>query len=219
MPFTEGWTECLDLSQSVGTKSQLRYSVMNSFIANLIRLVLVAILLTTGFVASANAATFGCEVGYELNPATNTCEPFWLDFSGNDGFTRTVQVAILSSNNSYSSGFKTTYYLEVICQARKLSVIFYSGPIGLYADANLYGNGTGQVKFDNARPLKLRYQRSSDLEGVYFTDAKNFVKRLAKARSNVSVKVFGIDGPAIGTFPKANFSSYVNKIRSGGCRF
>ncbi len=164
----------------------------------------------------ANALT--CELGYGLNPATGTCSPVWLDWSSNDGFTKYAQLGVISSNSDYRSGIRVNYYLDIICIAKRLSVHIYSGPLGIYADANIYGNGSGQVKFDNRKPSSFKYERDKDMDGVWVSDASAFMKKFMTAKSTVSFKILGIDGPAIATFPKTDFNYGISSLRENGCK-
>lgn len=184
------------------------------------KLLSVSVISLVAFISFASSANANyCDIGYSYNASTNSCDPYWMDFSENDGFTSYVQLAVQSSNKGFDSGFAITYWLELICEKRKLSVRVTGDPLGLYADTNLYGNGSGQVKFDNGKVLSIKYQRSSDLESIWLTDAKGFVKNLMKARNSVSFKISGINGPHIATFPKGDVGSYAKLLRNRGCSF
>ena len=178
---------------------------------------IVSLVAFISFASSANANY--CDIGYDYNASTNSCDPYWMDFSENDGFTSYIQLGVQSSNKGFDSGFAITYWLELICEKRKLSVRVYGDPLGLYADTNLYGNGSGQVKFDNGQPKTIKYKRTSDLEGIWLSDARGFVRGLMKSGSSVSFKIFGINGPHIATFPKGDVGSYAKLLRNKGCSF
>lgn len=178
---------------------------------------IVSLVAFISFTASANASY--CDIGYSYNASTNSCDPYWMDFSSNDGFTSYVQLAVQSSNKGFDSGFAITYWLELICEKKKLYVHVYGDPLGLYADTNLYGNGSGQVKFDNGKVRTARYERSDNFEGIWLSDARGFVKNLMKAKNSVSLKISGINGPHIATFPKGDVASYAKLLRNRGCNF
>lgn len=156
-------------------------------------------------------------LGYTYDPQTRVCTPYWMDFSDDDGFDSIVQLGVQSVEMRYISGIDVVYWLEVLCVNKKFSVLYYSAPIGMYPDTNLYGNGTGQVKFDNGKPRNIKYARTKSFDGISITDGKAFVRSLMNARNSVSIKVYGIDGPAVATFPKGDFASYLYLFRSAGC--
>jgi hypothetical protein len=176
--------------------------------------VITVIIPTTQSVSNA----YSCDLGYSYNSATNTCDPYWMDFSGNDGFTKYAQLGIQSSNTGYENGISIKYWLEVLCIKKQLLVHVYSDPIGMYANTNIYGYGAGQIRFDNQKPTVFKYERDDNFEGVYATDARSFVTKLIKAKSSVSFKILGINGPSIATFPKSDFAVYVQSLRSMGCK-
>ena len=178
---------------------------------------LLAIIMSVSL-AQAKVSAYSCDYGYEYNSATNSCDPYWMDFSNDDGFTKYSQLAIQSSNSGYQNGISIKYWLEVICERKQLSVHLYGDPLGIYANTNLYGYGSGQVKFDGQKPTTLKYQRDDNFDGVWLSDANGFVKKLVKAKSLVSFKILGINGPSIATFPKSNFGVYLQSLRSMGCK-
>jgi hypothetical protein len=182
---------------------------------------IISLIVFIAFSVSANARMHSsyCDIGYSYNVATNTCEPYWLDFSEDDGRNSYVQLGVQSSNKGYENGFMLTYWLEVICVKQNLLVRVYNYPFGLYANASLYGAGSGQVKFDNTQPKTVKYQRTYDDAGVWLSDARGFVRGLMKSNSSVSFKIFGTNGPHIATFPKGNVGSYEQLLRKKGCNF
>lgn len=128
---------------------------------------LVAIIMSVPL-AQVKASAYSCDYGYEFNSTTNSCDPYWMDFSGNDGFTKYTQLGIQSSNSGYDSGISIKYWLEVICQHKQLLVHLYGDPLGIYANTNLYGYGSGQVKFDNQKTY-----------GVEISKRRQFRRRVA----------------------------------------
>lgn len=164
------------------------------------------------------ASALTCELGYGPNLATGTCSPVWLDWSSNDGFTKYAQLGVVSSNSDYRSGIPVKYYLDIICSSKRLHVHVYSDPLGIYADSNMYGNGSGQVKFDNQKPSSFKYERDDNMDGVWVSNVDAFIKKFMKAKSTVSFKISGIDGPAIATFPKTDFIYGVSSLRERGCK-
>lgn len=181
-------------------------------------IVVLSAMIATVLPAALPASAFTCELGYGPNLATGTCSPVWLDWSSDDGFTKYAQLGVISSNSDYRSGIRVKYYLDIICSSKRLSVHVYSGPLGIYADSNIYGNGSGQVKFDNRKPSSFKYERDDNMDGVWVSDASAFMKKFMKAKSTVSFKISGIDGPAIATFPKTDFIYGVSSLRERGCK-
>ena len=159
-----------------------------------------------------------CGIGANRN-ASYGCDPFWMDWSTNDGFNKSTTFIVQTADADYISGFRVHYYLELSCIKRQLSVAVYSLDFGMYPDANLYSNGSGQVKFDNSKPRNFNYKRTRDLESLVLSDPKSFIRSFIKSNSSVSFKIPTLDGYSIPTFLKLDFNQYAKQLKRAGCNF
>jgi hypothetical protein len=159
-----------------------------------------------------------CGIGAETN-SDGTCSPFWADWSSNDGFVKETQFIIQTADKEYFSGYSSHLYLALTCAKKKLSVEVFALDFPIFPDANLYGNGIAQVKFDVGKPRNIKYKRTSDLESLVLSDAKGFLKSFAKARTSVTFKIGNSDGYVIPTFLKLNFPVVAKQIKKAGCTF
>lgn len=168
---------------------------------------------------SANAAfDDNCGIGAVKN-ADSSCSPFWMDWSSNDGFVKETQFIIQTAATEYLSGYSSHLYLSFTCSKKKLSVEVFATEFPIFPDANLYGNGTAQVKFDGGKPRNVKYKRSSNLESLFISDAKSFASSFAKSKSVVAFKIGNSDGYVLPTFMKLNFVGYADKLKRAGCTF
>jgi len=170
-------------------------------------------------VQSGNAnASFDdyCGIGAETN-SDGSCSPYWMDWSSNDGFAKETQFIIQTAEKEYFSGYSSHLFLALTCSKRKLSVEVLALDFPIFPDANLYGNGTALVKFDGGKPLNIKYKRSSNLESLFLSDAKSFVKSFAKAGSSVSFKIGNSDGYVLPVFMKLDLPVVVKQLKKAGC--
>jgi hypothetical protein len=167
----------------------------------------------------ANAAfNDNCGIGAVKN-ADSSCSPFWMDWSSNDGFVKETQFIIQTADTEYLSGYSSHLYLAFTCSKKKLSVEVFATEFPIFPDANLYGNGTAQVKFDGGKPRNVKYIRSSNLESLFISDAKSFTSSFAKSKSSVAFKIGNSDGYVLPTFMKLDFPVYAKQLKKAGCAF
>lgn len=167
----------------------------------------------------ANAAfDDNCGIG-ALKNADSSCSPFWMDWSSNDGFVKETQFIIQTAATEYLSGYSSHLYLSFTCSKKKLSVEVFATEFPIFPDANLYGNGTAQVKFDGGKPRNVKYKRSSNLESLFISDAKSFASSFAKSKSVVAFKIGNSDGYVLPTFMKLDFPVYAKQLKNAGCSF
>ena len=159
-----------------------------------------------------------CGLGAVKN-SDGSCTPFWMDWSSNDGFAKETQFIIQTADTEYLSGYSSHLYLAFTCIKRKLSVEVFATEFPIFPDANLYGNGVAQVKFDNGKPRNIGYRRTSNLESLFLRDAKTFTKSFSKAKSAVTFKIGNSDGYVLPTFQKLDFSTVAKNLKRAGCSF
>ena len=159
-----------------------------------------------------------CGLGAVKN-SDGSCTPFWMDWSSDDGFVKEAQFIIQTADTEDLSGYSSHLYLAFTCTKRKLSVEVFATEFPIFPDANLYGNGVAQVKFDNGKPRNVGYRRTSNLESLFLRDAKTFAKSFSKAKSAVTFKIGNSDGYVLPTFQKLDFSMVAKNLKSAGCSF
>ena len=145
-----------------------------------------------------------CGLGAVKN-ADGSCSPFWMDWSSNDGFVKETQFIIQTADTEYLSGYSSHLFLSLTCSKKKLSVEVFSTEFPIFPDANLYGSGIAQVKFDGGKPRSVKYRRSSNLESLFLSDPKSFVSSFAKAKSVVAFKIGNSDGYVLPIFMRLDF--------------
>lgn len=176
-------------------------------------------LMTSIRIGSVNAEFDNyCGIGAVKN-SDASCSPFWMDWSSDDGFVKETQFIIQTADTEYLSGYSSHLYLAFTCTKRKLSVEVFATEFPIFPDANLYGNGVAQVKFDNGKPRSVGYRRTSDLESLVLRDARTFAKSFSKAKSAVTFKIGNSDGYVLPTFQKLDFSIVAKSLKSAGCSF
>jgi len=127
----------------------------------------------------------------------------WFEDIENDGFTSYFQISKGISNDT----------VRVSCEKRKLSVVVMTP----YASS--FGwKGSGQYKFDNKKPVKFTYTVSRNFRGVFLNNPKNFTSGLLKAKDGFTFKMSSVLDTYVFEHSKGNFSDYVKKFQSLGCK-
>jgi len=175
-------------------------------------------ILSTSPMVSANQdddCGFGRYVGdYDVNWNEICVFDVWTYSEDDDGFRKRSSLYI-GGDNTDSDG--NDFYLEVQCSKKKLSVLVYSDPVGMYPDVNLRGLGSAQVRIDSQKISNYSYGRMSDSSGIYLRSPKAFTTAILKGRSKVAVKIPALYGYEVANFPISDFADYSGRFKSLGC--
>jgi hypothetical protein len=150
---------------------------------------------------------------------TEDTESTWGVISSDDGFTKTFTIFKNSSNVGYTDlGTENTYSIEIQCQQKKLNVLVYSDPIGIYPTDDLSGIGYAQVKVDSGKISKHKYVSLKDSSGIGLWTPKVLISSMLKGKRQVAFKIpSSVQADTVANFALGNLSSYVNKFKSLGC--
>ena len=81
----------------------------------------------------ANAAfDDNCGIG-ALRNADNSCSPFWMDWSSNDGFVKETQFIIQTAATEYLSGYSSHLYLSFTLRSLPADISAFHLPKEEYA--------------------------------------------------------------------------------------
>ena len=139
---------------------------------------------------------------------------FWDEIDNNDGFSRRYTIYI-DGDNTDDDG--NDYFMEVQCSAKKLTVLVYTDPVGMYPDTNRSGLGTALVRIDGGKIKNYTYTRMSDSSGIALKSPKVLTSAMLKGRVKIAFKIPAIYGYQVANFAISDFSSYQATFRSRGC--
>jgi hypothetical protein len=152
------------------------------------------------------------EILYGYDAASNalcTDNP-WQVIVDNDG------LYIVYTTGEFTDDMGNDYFIEVQCNARKLSVLVYTEPIGMYPDVNRRGVGTALVRIDGGKLKNFTYRRLKDSSGVSLVSTKALTSSMLKGKSKLFFKI-----PApfyqVVDFSLFGFSSYQSAFKARGC--
>ena len=154
------------------------------------------------------------EDSFELDTETS-----WGIVASDDGFTKKYTIFKTASNYGYSDfGTESTYTIELQCEKKKLGVIVYSDPIGMYPTDSLSGIGYALVKIDSGKIIKHKFQTMGDSSGIAIWTPKTLTSAMLKGKRQVAFKIASsIQADTVANFALADLSKYVNKFKSLGC--
>ena len=138
----------------------------------------------------------------------------WQEIVNNDGFSRRYTIYI-DGDNTDDDG--NDYFMEVQCSAKKLTVLVYTDPVGMYPDTNRSGLGTALVRIDGGKIKNYMYTRMSDSSGIALKSPKVLTSAMLKGRGKIAFKIPAIYGYQVANFAISDFSSYQATFRSRGC--
>ena len=144
-------------------------------------------------------------------------ESTWGVISTNDGFDKSYIVFMDGIEQGYND-MLVTYTIEIQCTKKKLVVIIYSDPIGIFPSTSFNSiDGYALTRVDNGKINKFSYVAMKDYSGISLWNDKQFTTAILKG------KKFGIKIPSdvqndtVANFSVANLNSHAAKFKSLGC--
>jgi hypothetical protein len=146
-------------------------------------------------------------------------ETSWGVVASDDGFTKKYTIYKTAINYGYSDfGTESTYTIELQCEKKKLGVIIYADPIGMYPTDDLSGIGYALVKIDSGKIIKYKFATLGDSSGIAIWTPKTLTSAMLKGKRQVAFKIASsIQADTVANFALADLSRYVNKFKSLGC--
>lgn len=150
---------------------------------------------------------------------TDETETTWGVISSDDGFSKSYTIYKDALNVGYSDfGTENTYSMEIQCEKKKLEVLVYADPIGMYPTTDLSRVGYAQVKIDSGKISKYKYLSLKDSSGIGIWSPKTLTTAMLKGKRQVAFKIASsIQADTVANFALADLSKYVNKFKSLGC--
>ena len=146
-------------------------------------------------------------------------ETSWGVITSDDGFSKTFTIFKNALNTGVTDfGDDISYGIEIQCEKKKLEVLVYSAPIGIYPSTDLSRNGYAQVKIDSGKVSKYKYAALKDSSGIGIWSPKLLTSAMLKGKKQVAFKIASsIQADTVANFALADLSSYVSKFKSRGC--
>ena len=150
---------------------------------------------------------------------TDETETTWGVISSDDGFSKSYTIYKDALNVGYSDfGTENTYSMEIQCEKKKLEVLVYADPIGMYPTTDLSRVGYAQVKIDSGKISKYKYLSLKDSSGIGIWSPKTLTTAMLKGKRQFAFKIASsIQADTVANFALADLSKYVNKFKSLGC--
>jgi hypothetical protein len=144
----------------------------------------------------------------------------WGTIAANDGFDQKFTIYKDGDNLGVSDfGDDITYTIEVQCSKKKLSVLVYSDPIGIYPSTSFGSiDGYALTKIDSGKIIKYSYISLRDSSGIQLNTPKSLTSAILKGKGTFSFKIpSSIKNDTVATFSIGDFPSYAAKFKSLGC--
>jgi hypothetical protein len=150
---------------------------------------------------------------------TDETESSWGVISSDDGFSKSYTIYKNALNVGYTDfGTENTYSMEIQCEKKKLEVLVYADPIGMYPTSDLSRVGYAQVKIDSGKITKFKYLTLKDSSGIGIWSPKTLTTAMLKGKRQVAFKIASsIQADTVANFALADLAQYVNKFKSLGC--
>ena len=170
---------------------------------------LVAIILTV-LILPATSAFAG-------NTYTEATDTKWGVISTNDGFEKSYTIFKDGDEYGYDD-MLITYTIAIQCTKKKLAVLIYSDPLGMYPATTFNSiDGYALVRVDNKAIKKFSYVAMKDSSGIGPLSDKQFTTAILKG-TKFAVKVpSSIQNDTVAKFSVGNLKSHVKKFKSLGC--
>lgn len=151
----------------------------------------------------------------DLEPTETTWGTIYTD----DGFSNSFTIYQNGTEATYSDlGTENTYSLEIQCEAKELTVLMYSEPIGIYPSYGKYRIGTSLVKIDSGKISKYKYVAMKNSSGIVLWSPKLLTAAMLKGKKQVAFKVpSSVQNDAVAVFNLGDLSTYTSKFKSLGC--
>jgi hypothetical protein len=144
----------------------------------------------------------------------------WGTIATNDGFDKTLTIYKDGDNVGISDfGDDITYTIEVQCSKKKLVVMVYSDPIGIYPSTTFSSiDGYALAKVDSGKIVKYPYIALKDSTGIQFKTPKPLTTAILKGKNTFSFKIpSSIQNDTVATFTIGDLADYAGKFKSLGC--
>ena len=170
---------------------------------------LIAIILTFLLIPVAPALA-----GDTFSEAT---ESEWGVISTNDGFEKSYTIYKDGDEQGYDD-MLITYTIEIQCTKKKLSVLIYSDPLGMYPTTTFSSiDGYALTRVDSGKINKFSYVALKDYSGIALLNDKQFTTAILKGKK-FAVKVpSNVQNDTVAKFSVADLSSHSAKFKSLGC--
>ena len=148
---------------------------------------------------------------------TEATESRWGVISTNDGFDKSYTIYRDADEQGYDD-MLITYTIEIQCTKKKLAVLIYSDPIGMYPATTFSSiDGYALTRVDNGRVSRFSYVSLKDYSGISLLNDKQFTTAILRGKK-FAVKVpSNIQNDTVAKFSIGNLSSHVSKFKSLGC--
>jgi len=151
---------------------------------------------------------------------TEATESTWGIISTNDGFDKTLTIFKNGDNVGVDDyGDEISYTIEVQCSKKKLVVLVYSEPIGIYPTTSFTSiDGYALTKIDSGKVVKHPYIAMKDSSGIQFKTPKPLATSILKGKSTFSFKIpSSIQNDTVANFSIGDLPTYASKFKSLGC--
>lgn len=147
-------------------------------------------------------------------------ESTWGIISSNDGFDK--KLTIYKDGDNFGTddfGDDIDYTIEIQCSKKKLVVLVYSDPIGIYPTTTFSSiDGYALAKVDTGKIVKHPYIAMKDSSGIQFKSPKTVTTAILKGRRTFSFKIpSSIQNDTVANFSIGDLASYTPKFKSLGC--
>ena len=144
----------------------------------------------------------------------------WGVISSNDGFDK--KLTIYKDGDNFGTddfGDDIDYTIEIQCSKKKLVVLVYSDPIGIYPTTTFTSiDGYALAKIDTGKIVKHAYIAMKDSSGIQFKSPKTVTTAILKGRKTFSFKIpSSIQNDTVTNFSIGDLASYTSKFKSLGC--
>jgi hypothetical protein len=148
---------------------------------------------------------------------TEATESEWGVISTNDGFEKSYTIYKDGDEYGYDD-MLITYTIEIQCTKKKLSVLIYSDPLGMYPTTTFNSiDGYALTRVDSGKINKFSYVALKDYSGIALLNDKQFTTAILKG-TKFAVKVpSNVQNDTVAKFSVADLSSHSAKFKSLGC--
>ena len=148
---------------------------------------------------------------------TETTESEWGVISTYDGFEKSYTIYKDGDEQGYDD-MLITYTIEIQCTKKKLSVLIYSDPLGMYPTTTFSSiDGYALTRVDSGKINKFSYVALKDYSGISLLNDKQFTTAILKGKK-FAVKVpSNVQNDTVAKFSVADLSSHSAKFKSLGC--
>jgi len=151
---------------------------------------------------------------------TEATKSTWGTISTNDGFVKTFTIYKYGNNVGIDDyGDEISYTMEIQCSKKKLVVLVYSEPIGIYPTTSFTSiDGYALTRVGSGKVVKRPYIAMKDYSGIQFKTPKPLTTSILKGKSTFSFKIpSSIQNDTVAKFSIGNLPSYASKFKSLGC--